>query len=135
MSRVTRKAVFCICQNKGAAGDQRLCFRHVVSSIPLLLKSEISSLYPSSVVVQPGLYLASLGTPKTGFLIDPFLIINKFSFAIISSVSISKANKFAMLRSNCTTRRFALESLCVSVYLSVCLSVCLSSVSKNAFNS
>ena len=32
---------------------------------------------------------------------------------------------------NCTTRRFALESLCVSV----CLSVCPSSVSENAYNS
>ena len=34
-----------------------------------------------------------------------------------------------------STRRFALESLCVSVGLSVCLSVCPSSVSENAYNS
>ena len=31
--------------------DQRLCFRHMDSAIPLLSKSEISSLYPSSVTI------------------------------------------------------------------------------------
>ena len=35
--------------------DQRLCFRYIDSTIPLLSKSEISSLWPSSVDVQPGL--------------------------------------------------------------------------------
>ena len=35
--------------------DQRLCFRYIDSKIPLLFKSNISSLYPSSVAVQPGL--------------------------------------------------------------------------------
>ena len=30
MSRVIRKAVFCICQNIGAAAHQRLCFRHIL---------------------------------------------------------------------------------------------------------
>ena len=37
--------------------DQRLCFRYSDSTIPLLSKSEISSLYPASVTVQPGLCL------------------------------------------------------------------------------
>ena len=32
------------------AADQRLCFRYMDSTIPLLSKSEISSLQPSSVV-------------------------------------------------------------------------------------
>ena len=57
-----RKPAFCICQNKGAdklsgnrEADQRLCFRYIASTIPLLSKSEISSLKPSSVGVQPGL--------------------------------------------------------------------------------
>ena len=57
-----RKPTFCICENKDAdqlrgnrEADQRLCFRYIDSTIPLLSKSEISSLYPSSVAVQPGL--------------------------------------------------------------------------------
>ena len=51
MSRIVRKLAFCICENKGAdqlrgyrEADQHLCFRHMDSAIPLLSKSEISSL-------------------------------------------------------------------------------------------
>ena len=62
MSRVMRKPTFCTCENKDAdqlrdnrEADQRLCFRYLDSTIPLLSKSEILSLYPSSVAVQPGL--------------------------------------------------------------------------------
>ena len=64
LSLVMRKPKFCICKNKDAdqlrgnrEADQRLCFRyiHVDSTIPLLSKSEISSLSPSYVAVQPGL--------------------------------------------------------------------------------
>ena len=51
LSRVVRKPAFCICENKDAdqlrgnrEADQRLCFRYTESTIPLLLKSEISSL-------------------------------------------------------------------------------------------
>ena len=51
MSRVVRKPDFCICENKDAdqlrgnrEADQRLCFRYTDSTIPLLPKSEISSL-------------------------------------------------------------------------------------------
>ena len=57
-----RKATFCLCENKDAdqlrvnrEADQRLCFRFIDSTIPLLSISEISSFYPSSVAVQPGL--------------------------------------------------------------------------------
>ena len=57
-----RKPTFCICENKDAdqlrgnrKADQRLCFRYIDSTIPLLSKSEISSLNPLSVAVQPGL--------------------------------------------------------------------------------
>ena len=52
-----RKPTFCICENKDAdqlrgnreadqhcEADQRLCFRYIDSTIPLLSKSEISSL-------------------------------------------------------------------------------------------
>ena len=45
------KTVFCICENKDAdqlrgnrEADQRLCFRYMDSTIPLLLISKISSL-------------------------------------------------------------------------------------------
>ena len=51
MSHVMRKPAFYICKNKGAdqlrcncTADQRLCFRYIDSAIPLLLKSETSSL-------------------------------------------------------------------------------------------
>ena len=70
-----RKPAFCICENKDAdqlcnncAADQRLCFRYTDSTIPLLLESEISSLYPSSMALQPGLCGTRSKTPKTGFL-------------------------------------------------------------------
>ena len=70
-----RKPAFCVCENKDAdqlrgnrEADQRLCFRYKDSTIPLLPKSEISSLYPSYVAVQPGLYRTWSETPKTGFL-------------------------------------------------------------------
>ena len=56
------KPTICICENKGAdqlpgnrEADQRLCFRYMDSTIPLLSKSKISSLKPSSVTVQAGL--------------------------------------------------------------------------------
>ena len=55
-----RKPTFCICQNKDAdqlsgkrEADQRICFRYMDSAIPLLSKSEVSSL--SSAAVQLGL--------------------------------------------------------------------------------
>ena len=47
-----RKPAFCICENKDAdqlrgdrEADQCLCFRYTDSTIPLLLKSKISSLF------------------------------------------------------------------------------------------
>ena len=61
-----KKPAFCVCVNKDAdqlrgkrEADQHLCFRYIDSAISLFSKSEISSLWLSSVVVQ---------TPKTGFL-------------------------------------------------------------------
>ena len=73
-----------ICKNKGTdqlhcncAADQRLCFRYIDNTLSLLPKSEISSLFPSSVAVQPGLCGIWLETPKTGFLTS--LLITKTS--------------------------------------------------------
>ena len=75
MSRVMRKLDFSICENKDAdqlrgnrEADQCLCFRYTDSTIPLLSIYEISSLYPSCVVVQPGLCMTWSETTKTGFL-------------------------------------------------------------------
>ena len=59
-----RKATFCICENKDAEqlhdnreADQHLWFRYIDSTIHLLSKFELSSLYQSSVhvAVQPDL--------------------------------------------------------------------------------
>ena len=51
VSHVVRKPDFCICENKDAdqlrgyrEADQRLCFRYIDSTIPLLSKFKISSL-------------------------------------------------------------------------------------------
>ena len=75
VSRDVRKPDFCICENKDAdqlrgnrEADQRLCFRHLDSTISLLTKSEISSLYLSSVTAQPSLCRTWSESPKTGFL-------------------------------------------------------------------
>ena len=57
-----RKPALCICENKitdqmccDRTADQHLCFRYIDSTIPLLPESEISSLHPFSMAVQPGL--------------------------------------------------------------------------------
>ena len=54
--------LFAYAINKGAdqlcgdsTADQHLCFRCIDSTIPLLSKSKISSVYPSVVAAQPGL--------------------------------------------------------------------------------
>ena len=62
ISHVMRNPTFCICENKdpdqyqgSREADQCLSFHYIDSKIPLLSKPEISSLYPSSVAVQPDL--------------------------------------------------------------------------------
>ena len=62
LSLVMRKLAFCICENKAVD------FRYIDSTIFLLSRSQISSLYPSSVRVQPGLCQTWSETPKTGFV-------------------------------------------------------------------
>ena len=83
-----RKAAFCICENKNAdqlrgnrGADQRLCFRYIDSTIPLLPKSEISSPQPSSVDVQLGLCRTWSETPEDWFSHDAAQMINN-KFAI-----------------------------------------------------
>ena len=70
-----RKPAFCIRENKDAdqlrvnrKADQRLCFRYTDSTIPLLPKSEISSIWLYSVIAQPDLCRTRSENPKTGFL-------------------------------------------------------------------
>ena len=74
MSRVMRNPTFCICENKDAdqlrgnrEADQRLCFRYIDRTIPLLSKYEISGLKQSSVAVQPGLCRTRSETRKLVF--------------------------------------------------------------------
>ena len=57
------------------AAEHRLYFRCIDSTIPLLAKSEISSLYLSSVIynTQSGLYRTWSEIPKTGFLMTRFI--------------------------------------------------------------
>ena len=62
MSLRMRKPTICIGENKDAdqlrsycEADQRLYFRYLDSTIPLLLNSKISSFYPASVAIQAGL--------------------------------------------------------------------------------
>ena len=66
-----RKPAFCICENIGAGqldtADQHLCFPYIDSTIPLLSKSEISSLYPSSVAVEPCFVSDQVGNPNSRF--------------------------------------------------------------------
>ena len=71
------KTGFCICENKtqisfavigNREADQRLCFRYTDSTIPLLPKYKISSLYPFSEAAQPDLCRTWSETPKNGFL-------------------------------------------------------------------
>ena len=67
-----RKPAFSICENKGAT-DQRLCFSYIDSTIPLLPKSKISSVYPSSLSV-----LDLVGNPNDRFSCDAAQIVLRF---------------------------------------------------------
>ena len=89
-----RKPAFCIWENKDAdqlcgnsEADQVLCFRYSESTIPLLPKSEISSLWPYSLVAQSGLCQTWLETPKTGFLTKR-LKYHLFSSSVIFKISV-----------------------------------------------
>ena len=75
LSRRMGKPTICKGENKGAdqlrsncEADQRLCFCYTESTIPLLSKSKISSLQPSSVTVQADLCRNWSETQIVGFL-------------------------------------------------------------------
>ena len=102
MSRIVRKPDFCLGENKGAdqlrgnrEADQRLCFRYSDSTIPLLLKSEISSFYLFSELVQAGLCRTWSETPKTGFLASRLIYILYYLAPHLHPVAL----RYAILRS------------------------------------
>ena len=125
MSRDVRKPDICICENKDAdqlrsnrEADQCLCFRHTDSAIPLLPKSEISSLSPSSVAVQPGLCRTWSETPKTGFLTTRLIYISGYTPGIYAEGYIVFV--FPFVRSSvcmfvCSFLRSYFRRICVKV--------------------
>ena len=95
-----RKPTIRACENKGAdqlrgnhEADQRLCFRYTDSTVPVLLKSDISSFYPASVAVQPGLCQTWSETRIVGFLtrrLISFVIFILYSINRIINVDVCK---------------------------------------------
>ena len=57
-----------------SAAGQCLCFRYIDNTIPLLPKFEISSLWPSSEALKPGLCWTWSETLKTGFLVTQLIL-------------------------------------------------------------
>ena len=78
--------MFCICENKDAdqlrEADQRLCATWIEQSLNIVLsKLEDSSIYLSSVAVQPVLCPTWLETQKTGFLATKLIYVSKFPYS------------------------------------------------------
>ena len=69
MSHIMRKPHFLHMPKKGRISAFVFAVRYIDCTIPLLPKSGISSLWPSSVIVQPGLCCTWSETQKTGFLV------------------------------------------------------------------
>ena len=87
-----RIGAFCICENKdtdqlrgNCEADQRLLFRYIARTIPLLSKYKISSFWLSSVAVQPGLCWTWSETPKTGFLTTRLILSYSIGKCIVST--------------------------------------------------
>ena len=91
------KTCFCICENKCAdqlrskcAAGQRISFRYTHSTTHLLPKSQISSLCPSSVAVQPVLCWTWSEPAKTGFVMTRLIYCGTpraFHITILEEVS------------------------------------------------
>ena len=92
-----RKPTICICENKDAdqlrdnrEADQPLSFRYTDSTLPLLLKSEISSFKPASLTTQPNLCQTCSETtllvfPRDGSYVDRKLCHNTVLFETIEN--------------------------------------------------
>ena len=88
-----------ICENKDAdqlrsncKADQRLCFHYTYNTIPLLLKSKVSSLQPASVLVQCSLCW-TWSEPK-------LLVFSRTGSYVFGSVKVEQSALFC-LYSNC----------------------------------
>ena len=100
------KPTICIGENKGAdqlrsnrEADQRLCFSYSDSTVPLLLKSEISSFQPASVTVQPDLCQTCSETtllvfPRGGSFIVPSHCLIFLYFG--TNLAVSLSNRFRL---------------------------------------
>ena len=84
-----KKPAFWIYKNKGAnqlrgnyTADQHLCFCYIDCTISLLPKSDISSLKPSSVTIQPDFCRMWSENLKTGFLMM-WLICNCQPYVVL----------------------------------------------------
>ena len=96
-----RKPAFCIWENKGAdsAADQRLCFRCVDSTVPLLPKTTFRAsslllwLY-SPISVGPG-----RKTPKTRFLMTQLIVADTF----IRHCASENVSRIGITNQNCVT--------------------------------
>ena len=106
-----RKQDFCLCKNKGAdqhcshcKADQRLCFRYTDSTISLLFKSEISSVWPASVTVQVGLCQTWSEIPKPYFsrVAAHLVFLNTVTQLIFTAI------KFLDYFSSCTFLAFSI---------------------------
>ena len=82
-----RKPDFCICENKDAdqlhgncEADQHLCFRYIGRTIPLLPKSEVSSLKLKAIFYGCTARFVSdlVETPKNGFLTTRLVYLSFF---------------------------------------------------------
>ena len=60
------------------AADQRICFRYIDSTNSAPLKTEISSISPSSMAVQSGLGRTLSETPQTGQFLASRLILCRY---------------------------------------------------------
>ena len=83
--------------------NQSLWFFHIDRTIPLHSKSEISSLKPSSVAVQPGLCQTCSETTKTGFLVAWLILSYHLSLCCFYTKDM-KVNK--MWAQNLTSRHW-----------------------------
>ena len=98
-SHLTRKPTICKCENKGAdqlrsnrEADQRLYFRYTDSTLPLLLKSESSSLQSASVTVQSDLF----GNHIVGFLMRRLNFVPNGRYVLF-------VNNLCILGNDCTS--------------------------------
>ena len=116
-----RKPTICIGENKGADqlrsdcdADQGLCFRHSDSTIPLLLKSEISIFYLFSVLVQVGLCQTCSETtllvfPRGGSNVTVGFLIIGFYAAIVRQQCLSHVKTTTVLARTVRSECFLLE--------------------------